>query len=497
MKKKRKYIPLKTKINIGGQITTIKHLRDLGLSYDKINMATEPLSNMQKWQLYNEVLPSPSNYIDWAWLYTVSTCLQRRVWIGPETTQSCFPNMFMILVGRPGIGKGLILKEVAEFVKHWKLQDVRTRVGNNAKSAEDQQQIKMAIEHEADRANKIEFQGTSNKQNKDVIPPGLFHVAADSTTYQALIEAIGECYRSINYYEYNPEQKKDTLRVYRHSSTCFILPELASLMRTKTEDVVNFLLGLYDCPVDYEYRTISRQKDRVRRACVNLIAGTTPSYMQSTFDDRILNEGFSSRTFYIYAHKNRCNKFFIPKRNVEQEQYKKELLEHLFNLSQLCGHVQVEDGVYEWLQDWWDKYENDKALRANKNPKLEAYYARRNIHMMKIAMAHHFGESVLMKIPLKAFIWADEFLKKEEANMHLALVLEGNNNFSRAVKWILQLLQGGPQKRVFLYTELVTMLGNRKEPEDVLSFLEETDQIRAETIRDERYDREDKVYKIV
>jgi len=186
--------------------------------------------------------------------------------------------MYVILVGRPGIGKGLVLKEVSDFIRHWKLHDVAQRIKSNGHvTPEDKAQIEMTVAAEVDKANKIEFQGTSQKQNKDVIPPGLFHVAADSTTYQALIEAIGECYRSINYYEYNTEQQKNVLRVYRHSSTCFILPELASLMRTKTEDVVNFLLGLYDCPVDYEYRTVSRQKDRVRRACVNLIAGTTPS----------------------------------------------------------------------------------------------------------------------------------------------------------------------------------------------------------------------------
>lgn len=460
-------------------------------------MDNEPLSNMQKWQRYNDVLPSPENYINWGWLYVVSACLQRRVWLGPEVSQSMFPNMYMILVGKPGIGKGLVLKEVAEFVKHWKLQDVRARVGQNGKSEADKQQMTLSAAEEADKANKIEFQGSSNKQNKDVIPPGLFHVAADSTTYQALIEAIGECYRSINYYEFNKQQEKDILRVYRHSSTCFILPELASLMRTKTEDVVNFLLGLYDCPVDYEYRTISRQKDRVRRACVNLIAGTTPSYMQSTFDDRILNEGFSSRTFYIYAHKNRCNKFFIPKRSLEQEQYKKEILEHLFNLSQLCGHIQVEEGTYEWLQEWWDKFENDKTRRANKNPKLEAYYARRNIHMMKVAIAKHFGESVLMTIPLACFQWADKFLEREESNMHLALVLEGNNSFSKGVKWVLQLLSTGPHTNLYIYSELTSMLGDKNQAKGLIEFLEETDKIRSKFIHDEQHDRDVLNYEIV
>jgi Protein of unknown function (DUF3987) len=453
------------------------------------------LSNFQKWQVYNSGLTSPQSYVDWGFYAMIAMCLQRRVWLGPAH-QRLYPNMFTILCGPPGVGKGLVLKEVNGFVRSWKLADAMKWFSKDAKTSEDKSLIEMMVQSDLEKATKNEFQGTSGKQNKDVVPPGLFHVAADSTTYQALIDAIGECYRSISHYVYDEKQQKEILVPYRHSSTCFILPELSSLLRQKSEDTVNFLLGLYDCPDDYEYRTISRQKDRVRRGCVNLIAGTTPSYMQSTFDFKITDEGFSSRTFYVCANHNRKNQFFMPAHNEVQIGYKRDLLEHLINLSQLCGPIQIEPQTYEYLESWWDRFESDKTQRINKSPKLQAYYARRQIHTTKIAMAMHFGETTSMKIPLQRFIDADEFLRREEKSMHLALVLGGHSPMSRASKYVLDLLQGGRKKRVEIYIELHSMLGSKVLIEECLDFLTETDQITTESVKDEKTDRSDLYYKL-
>lgn len=451
------------------------------------------MTNFDKWRAYNSGLPSPDNYINWSYYFLIGACLQRRVWTGPAS-QPLFPNTYQILVGKPGIGKGLVIREVTNFLRHWKLFDVVDKV-KGAKSDTDKQEIETARRAELTQANEKEFQG-KGAQAKDAIPPLLFPQASDSTTYQALIEAISENYRSINYYQYDETQKKDIIKAYRHSSICFCLQELSSLMRAKTEDIVNFLLGLYDCPLDYEYRTITRSKDRVRRACVNLLAGTTPSYMQTTFDSKIVDEGFSSRTFYICATKNRKNVIRIPEHTPEQKQYKQDLLEHIKNLSFLYGHVRIEESTWIWLEKWWDDYENNKALRANKSPKLEAYYSRKQIHVIKLAMLMHFGEIPILDVPIpkETFERAIEFLEREEKNMHLALVLEGNTPMGRATKLVLELLLTGQKKYVEIYVEVFRILGNKSLCEECINFLEETGQIRKKTVPKEEGSEEVKIY---
>lgn len=435
-----------------------------------------PLSNFEKWRLYTTRLQSPDSYINWCFYHMIGACLQRRVWCGPAD-QPLFANTFVILVGEPGIGKGIVIKEVTAFMRHWKLFDV---VGHapSGKSTEDNQQMEMEQKSSLKDAMDKESQG-NGVQSKNTTPPILFPQASDSTSYQSLIEAIGENYRSINHYQWDETQKKDVLKTYRHSSVGFHLQELASLMRSKTEDIVNFLLGLYDCPLDYEYRTITRGRDRVRRACVNLLAGTTPSYMQSTFDSKIVNEGFSSRTFYICATKNRKNVVRMATLTPEQTLAKKEILDHLKKLSFLYGPVKIEEETWRWIEYWWDEYEKNKHLRANHSPLLKAYYSRKQIHVLKLGMIMYLAEFPTLEhpIPIEYFMKAVEFLAHEEKFMHLALMMEGDTPMSRATKFVIDSCMMGPQKFTDLYIELWKILNDKTLIENCLGFLQETNQI--------------------
>lgn len=429
------------------------------------------MDNRAHFSNYTKGLPSPQNYIDWSWLYLIGASLQRRVHLGP-THQPCFANKFVIFVGEPGIGKGLPIRVVSDFLRHWKLKDAKslddTKISDNEK-----QTAKLNQEIDQEKANSLELQ-CQNRAN-EIVDPLLIPMAADATTYEALVQAVAQSLRRINYVK--PDGK---LGFSSHSSIAFSLQELASLMRKRTEDTVNYLLGLYDCPIDYEYKTKTQGEQRVRRGCINLLAGTTPSFMQTNFDAKIMDEGFSSRTFYIFANKNRHNAFFIPTLDETQTESEKILKEHIRNLTTLYGQVKVEDGTFEWLEKWWNEYNNNRDKRSNQSPKLVPYYARKNIHIMKVAMALHFGESLEMMIPLFRFKEAIEILDKEEKNMHFAITLQEVNPSARLSRKITSLLMNGPQNFVDIHVKTWDM-GGRKECEEALNFLQETNQIRCKT----------------
>lgn len=449
------------------------------------------LTNFEKWNVYTSGLSSPQNYIDWAWYYTISATLQRRVWMGP-THQPCFPNMYCILVGAPGIGKGLVIREVSDFLKFWPLEVAG--VGASSKTPEEKAMRDTTNAVNLQQAQEKEYQGSS--KTAGVIKPTLIPVCADAITYEALVQAVGDSYRAVNYLEWSEKQQKEITKTYGHSSLCFSLQELASLLRKRTNDTINYLLGLYDCPVDYEYTTLTRGKDRIRRGCLNLLAGTTPSFMQSTFDEKLIDEGFASRTFYIFANKNRANRFWIPALSDTQKEHKTHLLQHIKNLTQIYGSVAIEPETAEFLQEWWDKYEKNKAARANKSLKMIPYYSRKNIHVMKVAMAMHFSESVLMKIPLETFQRAIEFLEREELNMHLAITLEGTNPEAKVAKKILELLGTGRKNFVDLYVECHGY-ADQKLLESSLSFLQLTNQVMVELEHDEQTDKDTTYWRLV
>lgn len=434
------------------------------------------MTNRDKWQEYTKGLPSPQNYIDWTWRYIVAASLQRRVWL-PPAHQPCFANQYTILVGRAGLGKGLCIREASDFLKHWKLKDALL-INKDTFTLEQKTQINSIHEKDLQKAKEDELQ-PKNKKNQ-TIEPLLIPVAADATTYEALVAAVAESYRRINFVDIDPTTQQPKLAVYGHSSICFSLQELASLLRKRTDDTVNYMLGLYDCPLDYEYDTKTQGKDRVRRGCLNLLAGTTPDFMQDILSAKLINQGFGSRNFFIYANKDRKTQFWIPELTEEQKAYKKELLEHIRKLTTLYGQIKMSDEVKNFLEEWW-RENADK--RSNSSNKLDGYYSRKKVHIMKVAMAEHFSESMEMDIPVETYKKAIEILAKEEKSMHLAIVLEGPNAAAGLSHNILELLRGGCKNFVDIHVATFH-LGSRSQCEEAIGFLLETDQISKDTMID-------------
>lgn len=436
------------------------------------------MTNYDKWQSYTSGLPSPQNYIDWTWRYIICASLQRRVWLPPEHNP-CFANMYQILVGKAGLGKGLCITVATDFLRHWKLKDAARLLKKNGRSEEHVQSAETVLDVDIKNAQEAEMQ-VKNKR-AEIIEPYLIPIAADATTYEALVESVAKSYRRVAYEAYDDKQQKNRLFYYGHSSVCFSLPELASLLRKRTEDTVNYMLGLYDCPTDYEYNTKHMGKDRVRRGCLNLLAGTTPNFMQQIFNEKLIDQGFGSRTLFIYANKDRKTQFWIPELTAEQKVYKEELLQHVLQLTSLYGPVRMDDSTRKFLEDWWCKVADGSK---NKSPKLEGYYSRKKVHVMKVAMANHFSESLELYVPQFRFEESIETLDKEEKNMHLAITIEGENHLAKVSKKLLEFISDGPKDFVQLTVELWG-IANSKELEDTITFLKDTNQISVGQKEDE------------
>jgi len=385
------------------------------------------LSNYEKWRLYTDGLISPDNFIDFGWYFLISAALQRRVWLGPPHMQ-LYPNIYVIPVAEPGIGKGLVIKQVAELLKFHKLPDPKSNGALRNVKDIDRQAMEAVAEADYKMAQGLMDETDKKKKlrNKSFEKPLLFPVAADATTYEALVKAVSQSIRRINYYEPNAKTGEQELKVYTHSSIAFCLEEISSLIRRRTEDVIHFMIQAYDCG-DYIYDTKTQGKDRIKKCCVSFFGGTTPGFLQSTFDDRLLTEGFSSRTFFVFASSNRKSTLWVPDLTPKQKSAYVDIQLHLEKLSYLHGRVTVEQDALQELEKWWA---DTQGKKANTSPKLLPYYSRKNIHFQKLAMAIHFGESLEMNIPLKTFMRAIDILEKEEKNMHLALGVDRANPLS-------------------------------------------------------------------
>lgn len=440
------------------------------------------MTNFERWRLYTDDLPSPDSYINWSYRFMIASALQRRVWC-PPAHDRLYPNMYPILVGEPGIGKGGPIRRVNDILTQFKLGDDKVEEGS--KLSVDEQAAAIAIQN-ADLKLAVASEVSGHSREIQVDKPLLIPTGADSTSYEQLMRRMSESYRRINYPEWHEPAQKEIMKIYGHCSMYFCLEELKSLLKKNTESLLRFLIQAFDCGEEYVYETKHQGKDRIRRLCLNFMAGVTPDDMQELFTEGIFGSGFSARVLFIYAAKNRKPVFFRPELTTEQLAAKDEISKHVKKLTKLYGQIKLDSHTPEFLLAWLMRDQENPQKRASSSSKLKAYYARKNIHIMKVAMALHFGESTDMYIPHERFEEAIKLLDIEERTMHLALTMGGDNPMSKVAPQIKNYLEK-TGKHTFneIWAEHFEKLPRKGDIEEVLTYLMETGQVRLVTVENE------------
>ncbi len=409
-------------------------------------------TNLERWFFYLKDSVSPDSYIRWGFFSLIAAALERRVWNGVEENP-LFPNIYVVLVGPPGIGKGRTIGPVKDALKFHKTNDAANLMNQSRPANLD----------------------SEKKQNVKSTDPTVIQISADATTYESLVHEMSTCVRGASY-KVTSEPSK--IRLYVHSSMTTCLEEISSMFRKYTNDLVNFFLVAYDCK-DYDYKTISRGSDYIQKCCLNLLAGTTPSFIKTIFSDELLTDGFASRVFFIVEHASRFRSIKPSTLSAEQKEEYEKILAHIKSLSKLFGPIKFTKEAEDYLDRWWDNEPNE---RVNKNTKLAAYYARKDIHIKKLAMVLHFCDNLTTTVELKYVKMAIEETSTIEVKMHGAVTLDNKNPLAAITESIYQHLKAnGPQRKEALLMEFWGELPQQEDSlETVINFLQKSKRIKQD-----------------
>jgi hypothetical protein len=404
------------------------------------------MNNLDKWRNYMRDVNSPDNFIDMGFYYMITATLQRKVWVNPEHT-ALFPNLYVVLVGPAAVGKGRVIKPVTKFLKYWnkadlKAEDIREKF--KQKESVDEELLETMAELE-------QQQGRNTSPPKKLVP-----IAADATTYEALLKSSVEnvSEETIPEIDGQPHPFAPSGK-YLHKSLAFCLEEMSSLVKHNAQDVMNYMLAAFDCG-DYKYETKHNGRNKLRKTCLNFLAGTTPTFMQKSLSKDILDDGFASRTLFVYEFAARKNQFGIFHLDEEQQADRADILCHLHGISKLFGRVEYTEEAFEYLR--WYFEEELPRKRVNNSIRLDSYYGRKDIHAQKLAMAVHFADSESMVIELESVKKAIQLLDRLENNMHYALSF-GENPIAPVAKNLLRYLkQNGPAEWSNIWTEFTDQL---------------------------------------
>lgn len=429
---------------------------------------------LDDFMIYTKSIKSPENFIKASFWWMIGAALQRRVWLN-SSKQGIFPNMYMGLCGGPGVGKGIIIKPVIDMLRYHKINTTTNTMENNidkmlkeASSGNTTPETIQLLQQAKEAMAQLTEAGHKKSNPRD--EKYLFPIGADATTFQSMVQEHGAAIRVF----YTTPCPIAPSGIYTYHSIIFALQEASSLFEEHAKTKIDYLLHAYDCS-DYKYKTKTQGEDIIKRSSLSLLFGTTPDFVRTAFSNSLFTEGFTSRTFFIYGKESRFEDWKIPEQTPEQCAAEQRILNRLKELSKFFGQCILSPEAEKLMDDYFKgpncKHKQDLQTHDDK---LEPYFARKNLHIQKIAMCMHFADKDSMTIEAECVDKAFKFLAEIEATMVYCLNIRGFNPGGDLSRRILKYIKERGGKNGMLYSEIVLKFsddGSMQQIDEALNLL--------------------------
>lgn len=309
---------------------------------------------VQAFEKYMAPMGSPKLFGRWTGIFTVAAAMERKNFVDTPKGR-LYPSLYVVLVGPAGAGK-----TVALSVAH----DLMTNLEDH-------------------------------------------HIAPTSLTKAAMIDTLEAANRHII-------RPTDNPAVIDYNSLTVISNELGVLVPAYENDFINTLTDIYDCKRYSELRRTTKRSIDIRAPQFNIIAGTTPSYLNNLMPEGAWDQGFISRTMLIYSGRGTAVDLFneIP---LDQKLYA-DLITDLRQIGGdgFYGKFSFKDTAVDQFRAW---IKDAKEEPMPDHPKLQHYNSRRQAHLLKLCMIASASTTDTKIVSEENFVEALDWLLEAEAMM--------------------------------------------------------------------------------
>ncbi len=389
------------------------------------------MSFLTDYREYTSGLEVPPSYNVFCSLVALSGLTERRIYIMKGDYIRIYPNLYVVLVGGPGLGKTTAMENCENLLHHFKLPV----------SAESVTREKLILD--------------INSQEKQMI-----HLPADDK--------------------------------YRLSSPYTIFAtELSEFLGAGGIGMISFLTDLFSRNL-YEARTKNKGTTFINGPFVNLIAGTTPDWINTYLKDDIISGGFSRRCLFVYET-TRFGSVPLPTITPTMREAWKRVLARGEAIRKLAGPFVMSEEAKKFFVEWYP------TRLARPDPNLLGYYETKDIQMLKIAMLVALSEGDDLVLERRHMLSSLDLLALVEQNLSRVFQGIGRNELNSATTKVLDQLANAPlmdykdplgnttkvhtlpEKRLrsFLWKEV-----NQYEMDAVLHHLLESEKVKRATVND-------------
>lgn len=293
--------------------------------------------------------------------------MERKCWT--LTSSRLYPNLYIILVGPPGVGKSVVVKLAGEVL----------------------------------RALKEIF------------------VAADSVSSASLIDNIKDSQRAV----IGPFP-------YVYNALQVIASELGVFIPAYDPMFMNTLTKMYDGESYEERRRTGKvQHVKIENPLLSILGSCTPSYLNSFLPEGAWDQGFTSRTIFVYHGTLEKHNIFtkVPQHNFN-EGLLRDLVVDLNAVNSLRGEFIWTEDAMAAATFWFHK----DCPPVPEHAKLKHYLSRRITHVLKLAMVSSVNKNNEMKVTAENFEEAKNWLLEAEDRIPEIFVGIATTEEARAIE---------------------------------------------------------------
>lgn len=265
--------------------------------------------------------PDPFHY--WVGVSVVAGALERKVWLVQTEKQIYYPNLYVLLVSLPGMGKSSAANIGVNMLRELK--------GVNM------------LPSQVTEAKLIDLFGTRK-----------------SFVYKG--------------------------KEIQHSSRFYYASEASSSLRDIYGEFIALITDFYDSHDVWEKATVKGGEFRLKNICMNMLAGCTFDYLKKLITDNNIMGGFASRLIYIIHDEKVIRRpSWVDDGDEEKDaETRRLLMEDLEQIHSLKGRFTVSKEFKERFVEWFPRY--DAARQDIKSEKIQSLMVRKQTNLLKLCM---------------------------------------------------------------------------------------------------------------